>query len=101
MDLTAIAGSTGGMMASSLKQTRMVTAAHEFEAQMMKELIEPLSNSATMMGGDDDSETGSTVALSDYAGQVLGQALSQQGGFGIANKIIGSLSRNGNRVSNH
>ena len=101
MDLTAIASSTGGLMASSLKQTRMVTAAHEFEAQMMKELIEPLSSGASLMGSDDEeSETGSNSALGDYAGQVLGQALSQQGGFGIANKLIGSLSRNGNRMSN-
>lgn len=68
--------------------TRLSHAAHEFEAQMMKELIRPMTRS------DDDSEdSGSGGALSDFAGEVLGQSLSGSGGFGIADSILAVLSR--------
>ena len=66
---------------------RLVRAAHEFEAQMMKELLRPLTS-----GAEDDAESGSFDALADFAGGALGQALSSGGGFGIAKSILRSLS---------
>jgi Rod binding domain-containing protein len=68
---------------------RLATAAHEFEAQMMKELLRPLTQHDE--GGDD---TGSGGALSEFAGEALGQSLSRAGGFGIGNRILKTLSRN-------
>ena len=73
-------------------QPRLVRAAHEFEGQLMKELLKPL-NQSDGLGGDDDS--GSAGALGDFASEALGQALSRQGGFGIADKIVGRLSHSG------
>ena len=73
---------------------RLVRAAHEFEGQMMKELLKPL-NSGNGLDGDDDGDTGSTGALSDFASEALGQALSQSGGFGIADSIVRRLSHSG------
>jgi Rod binding domain-containing protein len=73
-------------------QPRLVHAAHEFEAQLMKELLKPLTAS------DDSDETGSAGALGDYAGEALGGALSDQGGFGIAARIIHQVSQSGNRT---
>jgi Rod binding domain-containing protein len=71
-------------------QPRLVRAAHEFEAQMMKELLKPLTAGDGLTGSETD--TGSTGALGDYASEALGRALSEAGGFGIASRIVGQVS---------
>jgi flagellar protein FlgJ len=78
---------------------RLMRAAHQFEGLMMKELLKPLTSGDGLTGEDDDSDSGagSEGALSEYASEVLGQAMSEGGGFGIANQIIGSLSHSGNQ----
>ena len=40
---------------------------------------------------------GSGGALGEFASEALGQALSQRGGFGIADRIVKELSHSGNR----
>ena len=82
---------------SAVPQPRLVRAAHEFEAQMMKELLKPMTASASLTGEDGDSGTdaGSNGALGEFASEALGQALSQQGGFGIATQIVHDLSHSG------
>jgi Rod binding domain-containing protein len=74
----------------NLPQSRLVEAAHEFEAQMMKELLKPLTGGTTMDGNESDS--GSGLALGDFATDALGQSLSRSGGLGIATSILRSLS---------
>lgn len=70
---------------------KLVKAAHEFEGQMMKELLKPM-NSEDQLFGDDSSESGSGGALGEFAGESLAQALSNRGGFGIADQIIRELT---------
>jgi Rod binding domain-containing protein len=70
---------------------RLVQAAHEFEAQMMKELLKPAARSISIDG--DDSDSGSGGALADFATEALGQSLSRSGGLGIAKSILCSFSR--------
>ena len=86
-------GGTGsiGASAASVPQPRLVHAAHEFEAQMMKELLKPMTAKDALTGEADDNggDAGSNRALTDFASEALGQALSRQGGFGIASSIIG------------
>ena len=72
----------------ALPAPRLVRAAREFEAQMLKELMKPMALSEE---GDDESKSGG--ALGDFATEALGQALSRAGGFGIADRIISSVSR--------
>jgi len=78
---------------------KLVRAAHEFEAQMMKELLKPLNESDGLMGEDGSgggfdlgSGSGSGGALADFASEALGQALSERRGFGVADKIVRELS---------
>jgi Rod binding domain-containing protein len=71
---------------------KLVAAAHEFEAQMMKELLKPLASSGVSGSGDSDDEN-SGGALGAYATEAFGRALSNGGGFGIAKSILSSLSR--------
>ena len=52
------------------------------------------------LGGGDDSSisgAGSGEALSSFASQSLGQAISASGGLGIANEIVDSFSHSGNQ----
>jgi Rod binding domain-containing protein len=81
---------------------RLVRAAHEFEAQMMKELLKPLTHSGSALGGGDEADddsgdgsglgSGSAGALGEFASEALGKALSEGGGFGIATGIIRQLT---------
>lgn len=80
-----------------IPQPRLVRAAHEFEAQMMKELLKPMTGSDALSGDDGDSTTGSEGALGEYASEALGRSLSEHGGFGIANRIVADLSHSGNK----
>jgi len=78
---------------------RLVRAAHEFEGQMMKELLKPMTNGDALAGTEEDSDSGagSGGALGEFASEALGQSLSERGGFGIADRIIHDLSHTGNR----
>jgi len=46
-------------------QPRLVRAAHEFEAQMMKELLKPMTSGDALTRGDEDS--GSGGAFGEFA----------------------------------
>jgi Rod binding domain-containing protein len=75
---------------AGLPRPRLVQAAHEFEAQMMKELLKPMTGSSTL----DEDNPGSGGTMTDFASEVLGQCLSRSGGFGIATTILQGLSKN-------
>ena len=94
----AIAGQ-GGKSETGLSP-RLVRAAHEFEGQMMKELLKPMTNGDALTGTEDDSGAGSGGALGEFASEALGQSLSERGGFGIAERIIEELSHTSNRYEN-
>jgi len=87
---------------TALPPPRLVKAAHEFEAQMMKELMAPLTQDSSVpgVGGSadgigDDQDSGSPGALGQFAAEALGQALSAAGGFGIAHQILGEIGHSG------
>ena len=89
---------TQGEAGERMPSPRLVRAAHEFEGQMMKELLKPLTSGDSLTGSSDGSNggAGSGGALGEFASESLGRALSLRGGFGIADEIIHSLSRAGN-----
>jgi Rod binding domain-containing protein len=91
--ITAATAATG-IAAGATPQPRLVRAAHEFEAQMMKELMKPLNRGSSLTGADAnaDDDSGSTGALGEFASEALGRALSERGGFGIAGSIVKQLS---------
>jgi Rod binding domain-containing protein len=95
----AAMAAAGSMGSAVTPQPRLVKAAHEFEAQMMKELMKPMTgtNSLTGEDGDEDGDSGASGALGQYASEALGRALSDRGGFGIANSIVKDLSHSGNQ----
>ena len=72
----------------SRSRERLVKAAREFEAQLMKELLRP------MVHPEDGSGAGADNAIADFAAEALGSGMSLHGGLGIAREIIRSISRN-------
>jgi Rod binding domain-containing protein len=55
------------------------------------------AGSLTGEDADSDPESGSGGALTEFASEALGKALSERGGFGMANRIVQELSHSGNR----
>ncbi len=100
MHLVGIGGVTHTAEAKGVPSPRLVRAAHEFEGQIMKELLKPMTNGDGLTGADDDTDSGagSGGALGEFASETLGQGLSERGGFGIANRIIQELSHTGNQT---
>jgi Rod binding domain-containing protein len=74
-------------------EPRLAHAAHQFEAMMMKELLAPLNRPSAMF---DDGNDGDTGVLGEFASESLAGGLSAGGGFGIAERIVHSLSRSSN-----
>ena len=73
-------------------EPRLVRAAHEFEAQMMKELLRPMTMSGSLAGVGD---AGGAGTLAEFASESLARAMSAGGGFGMATRIVAELSRCG------
>jgi Rod binding domain-containing protein len=74
-------------------QPRLVRAAHQFEAMMMKELLAPLSRNSALFDDGKGEETG---VLGEFASESLAGGLSARGGLGIADRIVHALSHSGN-----
>lgn len=66
--------------------SKLKNAAHQFEASLMHELFAPLQKDS--MSSSDDDDSGSGNALSSFAGDAMARAISDRGGFGIANQLI-------------
>jgi Rod binding domain-containing protein len=99
----SISGEAAAAVPPAKPDPRLVQSAHEFEAAMMKELLAPMVSGMDSTG--EEESTGSSNALTTFAGEALGKALSERGGFGIATGIIHQLSgagvTSGLRTSNH
>jgi Rod binding domain-containing protein len=95
-------GPAGNVQGANAPSPKLVQAAHEFEGQMMKELLKPMTGGDALTGVENgsDSGTGSGGALGEFASEALGQALSSRGGFGIADRIVGVLSHSSNQHEN-
>lgn len=79
---------------ADMPQHRLVKAAHEFEAQLMKELLKPMTGDDAFKTDADDAGPGGI--LGEFAAEALGRSLSEHGGMGIADRIVQSFSKTGN-----
>jgi len=61
---------------------------------MMKELMAPLQTGQSGLG--EEEEGGSSSALTSFAGEALGKAISEHGGIGIATSILHKLGTQSN-----
>jgi Rod binding domain-containing protein len=88
--ITGVAGAerAGVEEQKQVPPPRLVRAAHEFEAQMMKELLAPMTRSDALFREGDGEDSG---ILGEFAAESLAGALSAGGGFGIGDRIIHSF----------
>lgn len=94
MEIRSVEGAGTAGQGGTGVSPRLVQAAHEFEGQMMKELLKPLTSGSEL--GSEDEEQGANGTLGEFASEALGEALSRHGGFGIADRIVKELSHSGN-----
>jgi Rod binding domain-containing protein len=95
LDPASLSATAMAASASAAPPARLVSAAHEFEAAMMKELLAPLEPGHDPLDGKDDGEDSSS-ALTSFAGEAMGKAISEHGGLGIAKSILHQLTHSGN-----
>jgi Rod binding domain-containing protein len=57
----------------------------------MAELLKPLQEGDGLTGEDSGEGSGSEGALAGFASQSLARAISERGGFGIADRILHQL----------
>jgi Rod binding domain-containing protein len=87
------AGAVGG------PDPRLKPAAHEFEACLMKEFLQPLQKDPLFSeDGKGDDREDSNSALMSFGSEALARAISERGGFGIASKIIGHFDSSQGRA---
>lgn len=90
-----------GHSQTSAADPRLKSAAHEFEASLMQEFLQPLQHDSLFApeksdgsgdtgSGDSGSgdDMGSSAALMSFGSQAMAKAISERGGFGIATKIL-------------
>jgi Rod binding domain-containing protein len=93
----------GSATSAAAMNPRLKPAAHEFEACLMKEFLEPLQHDslfAENRDGEGGSSESSNGALMSFGSEALAKAISERGGFGIATKIIGHFEAS-NRPADH
>lgn len=97
MEIPPLHAAFNGQAAQSAVSPKLKTAAHEFEASLMQELLKPLqhdplfapdSSDGASGSGDGGEDQGSAGALMSFGSEALAQAISEHGGFGIATKIL-------------
>ena len=78
-----------GASADERRTARLASGAHEFEAMMLQQMVKGLHFGQAPGEGTDGEETsGANGTLQSYGTEALAKAISGQGGFGIAKKII-------------
>jgi len=92
LPVAAMAAMTSGTAQGGSVDPRLKPAAHEFEACLMKEFLEPLQHDALFADDRDGAGAeGSDNALMSFGSESLAEAISERGGFGIANRILNDL----------
>jgi len=84
------------------KQSKLVDAAHQFEGMLLEQLLKPLQKSQDggfSQDADDDDRDGSLDAMTSYGTEALSNAISKQGGLGIAKQIIRQVSHQAEKQS--
>lgn len=88
--LTQIPPNSGPNDGEMLRHTKLKSAAHEFEASLMQELIRPMQHDPLGESSDASSsdDAGSGNAVVNFGSETLARAISERGGFGIARKVL-------------
>jgi Rod binding domain-containing protein len=75
---------------------KLVSAAREFEAMMLDELLKPLHfgtgvGATGEDGAADEAADGAAATIEGMSTEALAQSMAAHGGFGIASRIVGEV----------
>jgi Rod binding domain-containing protein len=89
MQIANVASQGAAGSAGNAKNAKLERSAHEFEASLLAELLKPLQEGNGLTGEESDGGgMGSGGALAGFASESLARAISERGGFGIADRIL-------------
>jgi Rod binding domain-containing protein len=71
--------------------TKLATAARQFEALMIGQILKSANGPEGWLNAGDDDETASTAI--EMAEEYLGQAIANGGGLGIAKLVVNGINR--------
>jgi peptidoglycan hydrolase FlgJ len=75
------------------KQAKLTDAAQQFEAMMLQEMLKPMRKEQSSWGDDESSEDDSASdTISSFGAEAFAKAISKEGGFGIAKKVISQVN---------
>jgi Rod binding domain-containing protein len=77
---------TSAMESGAKPNPKLESAAHEFEASLMKEFLKPLQEDSLFSA--EDNSAGSQDTLMGYGAEAMAKGISEHGGFGIASQIL-------------
>jgi peptidoglycan hydrolase FlgJ len=95
IDLNRMMTAVGGTADTVTPSPRLEKASHQFEASLMQQLLKPMQEQSGMFkddGNDDDDSSDSESSLREYGSEVMAQALSERGGFGISKMVLSKLA---------
>jgi flagellar protein FlgJ len=81
------------------KQAKLASAAREFEAMMVNELMKPLKfgQAESTEEGADETGGGAGDIVRGFATEAMSKALAANGGFGLAKQIVQQVSNEHDR----
>lgn len=78
--------------AIAAKDSKLATAAHEFEGMMLQEMLKGL-NFGDSPDAASESSGGATESIRTFGTEAMAKAIAAHGGFGLANQIIQQVTR--------
>lgn len=75
------------------QHARLVDAAQRFEGMLLQELLKPVQSGKDDWGTEDPDTDHSADTLSGFGTEAVANAISKNGGLGIARRIIQQVSR--------
>jgi peptidoglycan hydrolase FlgJ len=93
MDLSRLASLSQSAQEPVKPSPRLESAAHQFEASMLTELLKPLQERSEFSDKDeDDDDSGSAASMREYGTEAMARSLSEHGGLGIAKMVLEKLA---------
>lgn len=81
-----------GALPQSPQSSKLVEAAHQFEASMLQELLKPLQAGQDSWGGGDSEGDSAFDTIRSFGTEAVAKAISDGGGFGIARQVVSQIN---------
>jgi flagellar protein FlgJ len=100
MKITSSVSAQADTAMDGQKQAKLVDAAQQFEAMMLQEMLKPMRGGDDSWGGEEGSDSDSASdTISSFGTEAFANAISKEGGFGIAKQVISQVKMEHQRHS--